>query len=98
MPLQLRIYTIHRGALAQFAREWNEKIRPLREKLGFRIRGAWTCDGTSQFIWLMAYDGPEPWDERDAAYFNAPERKAMQPDPARHIARLEQYFVESALE
>lgn len=98
MPVQLRLYTINKGALAQFAQEWNEGIRPLREKLGFRIRGAWTCESTNQFIWLMEYDGPESWDAKDRAYFDSAERKAMQPDPARHIARVEQYFVKDAME
>jgi NIPSNAP protein len=97
MPVQLRIYTVNKGALAQFTQEWDREIRPVREKLGFRVLGAWTCETTNQFIWLMGYDGPESWEARDKAYFNSPERKAMQPDPARHIARMEQYFVESAL-
>lgn len=97
MPLQLRLYTINKGALAQFAQEWDEKIRPLREELGFRIQGVWTCESTNQFIWLMGYDGPSSWDEKDKAYFDSPQRKAMQSDPARHIARMEQYFVESAM-
>lgn len=93
MPTQLRIYTINRGELQAFAAEWKEKIRPLRLKIGFQIPGAWEIEATNQFIWLMRYDGPEEWERLDRAYFESAERKAMRPDPARHIARIEQYFV-----
>ncbi len=97
MVSQLRIYTINRGELAQFAEEWRARVRPLREALGFRVLGAWTCEDTNQFIWLMGYAGPESWEKQDRAYYDSAERKAMQPDPARHIARVEHYFVENAL-
>lgn len=95
MPIQLRIYTINRGALQDFALEWQEKIKPLREKLGFQVLGAWTVQATNQFVWLLGYEGPSDWDTQDQAYFDSDERRAMQPDPARFIARVEQYFVES---
>lgn len=72
-------------------------IYPLRVKTGFRVPSAWTVEATNQFIWLLAYDGPDTWEARDKAYFASEERRAMVPDPARHIARVEQYFVESAL-
>jgi hypothetical protein len=94
MPTQLRIYTLNRGALAEFAAEWRDQIAPLRQKLGFRILGAWSAKATNQFVWLLAYDGPQPWELADQAYYQAPERRAMSPDPARHIARVEQYFVD----
>lgn len=97
MPTQLRIYTINRGALQQFSAEWAAMIKPLRLKLGFKIGGAWTIESTSQFVWIMSYDGPEPWETLDQAYFQSPERHAMNPDPARLIARMEHFFMEPAL-
>lgn len=97
MQMQLRIYTINRGALQMFAEEWKTNIYPLRIKIGFRVLNAWTIEATNQFVWLLAYDGPETWEAKDQAYFESDERKAMVPDPARHIARVEQYFVKSAL-
>ena len=94
MATQIRIYTINKGGLRQFATEWNEKIKPLREKIGFRVPGAWTIEATNQFVWLMEYDGPSSWESLDKAYFESPERRAMDPDPGRLIARMEQYFME----
>lgn len=94
MLTQLRVYTINRGALKDFADEWEQMIKPLRLKLGFSIEGAWTVEATNQFVWIMSYDGPKSWDTLDRAYFQSPERHAMQPDPARHIARMEHFFME----
>lgn len=96
MKIQLRIYTINRGALEAFAREWREHVLPLREQQGFRILGAWTVAETNQFVWIMAHDGPGDWDTADRGYYAAPERRALDPDPARHIARIEHHFVEPA--
>ena len=97
MLVQLRIYTINRGALQAFAQEWEASIRPLREKLGFQVLGAWMVKETNQFVWLLAYEGPGDWNDKDRAYYDSEQRRAMVPDPARHIARVEQYFVESAM-
>ena len=95
MPIQLRVYTINRGALNEFAAEWEKMIKPLRLKLGFKIEGAWTVESSNQFIWIMSYDGPESWDSLDRAYFESEDRHAMKPDPARHIARMEHYTMEA---
>jgi hypothetical protein len=94
VPTQLRIYSINRGALKEFAAEWEQMIKPLRLYLGFEIHGAWTVEATNQFVWIMHYDGPESWETLDQAYFQSPDRHAMNPDPARHIARTEHYSIE----
>lgn len=97
MPTELRIYTVKDGALEEFVREWRERIYPLRLKFGFRVLGAWTVPVTNQFVWLVAYDGPDTWEARDRAYYESEERRALSPDPARHLARVETYFVEPVL-
>lgn len=93
MLVQLRIYTINRGALNEWVEEWQEQIKPLRLKLGFEILGAWTVAETNQFLWILSYDGPESWDTLDQAYHQSEERRAMVPDPARNIARMEHFFM-----
>ena len=95
MPLQMRTYTINRGALHDFAQEWAQTIKPLREKIGFDIPAAWTVAETNQFIWLMHHSSPETWDSLDQAFHQHPERRAMNPNPARHIARMENHFIET---
>jgi NIPSNAP len=94
MKLQLRTYTIHDGDLEAFVTEWKSVLVPLREKMGFTVLEAYTLTDRNQLVWLMGYDGADSWEVADHAYFESPERKAMRPDPARFIARMENHFVE----
>ena len=93
MTHQLRIYTINRGKLPAFTQAWLQGVYPLRLKHGFSIDGAWVIEQTNQFVWLIGYDGPETWEATEKAYYDSPERLALDPDPAQYIARAEQYFV-----
>lgn len=86
MTFQLREYTVKPGEMDQWIAEWRSKIVPLRKKHGFEVLGAWIVDGTDQFVWIVKYDGAKSWKEADADYYASPERKAMEPDPARHLA------------
>jgi len=93
MTIQLRTYTINRGDLDTWVAEWQEKIKPLRVKFGFDILGAWTIPETSQFVWILSYKGPDTWETADKAFHASEDRKAMDPDPARNIARIEHFFL-----
>ena len=95
MPTQFHIYTINHGSLAEFATEWRTKIKPLREKFGFQVSGGWKVKDTNQFVWFLSRDSAEDWDSQNQAFYQSEERRSLKPDPARHIARVEQYFVES---
>jgi hypothetical protein len=95
MPIQIHIYTINSGALDAFAEEWCDRIKPLREKFGFRVSGGWKVKETNQFVWFLSRDDSEDWDTQNQAFYQSDERRSLDPDPARHIARVEQYFVVS---
>ncbi len=97
MTSQLRMYKAKEGELDAFIEEWRAKILPLRKKLGFTVEGAWAIRATSEFIWILTYNGPEGFEARDAAYYAAPERKAVTPDPARHLAHIETKLMTSVL-
>ncbi len=97
MVSQLRMYRAKEGELDAFIEEWREKILPLRRKLGFTVEGAWAIRPTGEFIWILTYDGPEGFEARDAAYYASPERKAVSPDPARHLAHVETRLMTSAM-
>lgn len=86
MTSQLREYTIKPGEMDEWIQEWRSHIVPLRVKAGFKVLGAWRVDGTDQFVWIISYDGPNEWKDADADYYTSPERKALNPDPARHLA------------
>ena len=86
MVSQLRMYRAKEGELDVFIEEWRAKILPLRRRFGFKVEGVWTIRDTGDFIWILTYDGPEGFEARDAAYYASEERKAVSPDPARHLA------------
>jgi hypothetical protein len=87
VTFQLREYTVRPGEMREWIDEWRSHIVPLRTGAGFKVVGAWTVDGTDQFVWIIAYDGPKSWSEAEADYYGSPERKALEPDPARHLAQ-----------
>ncbi|MGR3291098.1 MAG: hypothetical protein ACU0C9_07870 [Paracoccaceae bacterium] len=97
MPTQLRLYTINRDCLEQFAAEWKANVLPLRRAHGFTIRHAWTIARSNQFAWFISYDGPENWEARESAYYDSRERREMHPNPARLIARIEEYVIADIL-
>ncbi len=77
------------GEMEQWLDEWRSRIVPLRQKFGFRILGAWTVAGADEFVWIITYSGPKSWEQADSDYCGSPERKAISPDPARHLAHTE---------
>ena len=95
MTWQLREYTVRPGEMSEWIEEWRAHIVPLREKAGFQVLGAWTVDGTDQFVWIIGYDGPSSWEQANDDYYASPERKALDPDPARHLAHQEARLMSS---
>ncbi|WP_431983531.1 NIPSNAP family protein [Streptomyces qinglanensis] len=74
---QLRTYTVREGLLDAWVERWRSQIVPLRPELGFTIDGAWADRERNQFIWLISYDGPETFAERNALYGASPAREAI---------------------
>ena len=83
MEWQLRIYEIEDGELDAWIVEWREHVAPLRRRLGFRILGPWV-DGHT-FVWLLGLENGKEFASADANYYASSERRAVDPDPARHI-------------
>src|ERR1051326_4586137 len=86
MPVQLRVYEIEPGRARDFAGEWSAKVLPLRQVFGFAVLGAWVSDSESTFAWLLSHH--EDFEAADTAYYASPERAALDPDPARLVARI----------
>ncbi len=86
MTFQLRTYRAKEGELDAFIEEWRASVLPLRRRFGFHVEGAWTIREDNAFVWILSHDGPEGFEARDAAYYASHERKALSPDPARHLA------------
>jgi hypothetical protein len=82
---QLRDYMIQAGHFGDFIAAWKAGVVPLRRRFGFEIQ-AWTVPAESRLIWILRYTGPTTFEEADQAYYDSPERAAIDPDPARWIA------------
>ncbi len=96
MYTQIRMYTINRGMMDTFVKAWKTGVVPLREQAGFTVGGAWVVRETNQFVWILNYTGPKSWEAANEDYYGSPGRKALQPDPASMIARMETHMVEEA--
>lgn len=94
---QLRMYTIKEGEMDEFVKGWSEQIYPLRLKYGFKVDGAWVMKDENKFIWILTYDGPGDWEAKNKAYYESPERKALNPDPTQRIAQIEERFITPVL-
>ena len=91
---QLRDYTIKPGQLDRFVEVWRTSVRPLREKTGFVVEGAWKVPSEEHFVWIVSYDRPDGWEAANTAYYESPERKAMDPDPASFIISQRTAFID----
>lgn len=91
---QLRTYTVRPGLLDEWVERWRAEIVPLRLALGFTIDGAWVDRERSQFVWLISYDGPETFAERNARYWASAERKAMNLEPDDYLVHTDDRTVE----
>jgi hypothetical protein len=89
------MYTIRPGAMHDWLAEWRAQVLPLRRTFGFEVLGPWVSDDEDLFVWILGYDGQEGWDAADAAYYESQERKSMIPDPARHLAKTEQWMLQA---
>jgi hypothetical protein len=84
MEWQLRDYRIAPGRLDEFVAAWHAGVVPLRRRHGFRVL-AWSIPKESRFVWMLGYAGPQTFEEADDAYYEAPERVALTPDPAQWV-------------
>ena len=98
MTAELRDYVIADGHLEEFVTAWLEGVLPLRQRLGFKVEGAWTVPSERRFIWILAHDAPEEeWQALNDAYYASPERAALDPDPAQWVEESRQVFVQRIL-
>lgn len=93
MTTQIRIYQIKPGKMKEWVEGWTRGVYPLRRKHGFHIPGAWVIGETNTFVWILSYEGPEGFEAKNRAYYASEDRRTLQPDPAEHIAKTDEWFV-----
>ena len=93
MEYQLRIYTVGAGAMDAWIGEWRRHVEPLRRRFGFQVIGPWVIAAEDRFVWILGYDGADGWQAADEAYYASAERRAIDPDPARHLLHADQWMM-----
>jgi ribosomal protein L11 methylase PrmA len=91
MQFQLRMYRVKPGEMDDWISEWREFVLPLRCAQGFAVVGPWVRRAEDLFVWLV---GHEDLAAANDAYYASPERRSMDPDPARHLRQTETWIVE----
>jgi NIPSNAP len=91
---QLRDYRVKTEELDEWLAEWREQVYPLRLASGFEVVGAWIAREQNRFVWIIGHDDLQAAND---AYYASPDRAAMDPDPARHLARVEETRLERIL-
>ena len=92
MRFQLRMYRVRPGEMDEWIREWSEQVLPLRRRQGFSVLGPWVAREEDLFVWLV---GHRDLEAANAAYYASPERRSLDPDPARHLAETNAWIVQA---
>ena len=87
MNVRLGRHRIRQGSLDQFVDEWRSSVVPLRESFGFEFIGAWALPDSNEVVWVVGHEGD--FEAVNADYYASPGRRALDPDPARHIEHAE---------
>ncbi len=93
MTTQIRICQIKPGKMKDWMEGWTRGVDLLRRKHGFQIPGTWVIDETNTLVWILSYDGPERFEAKNRACYASEDRKTPKPDPAGHIAKIDEWFM-----
>jgi hypothetical protein len=91
MQFQLRMYRVRPGEMDDWIDEWRRHVLPLHRAKGFTVVGPWVRREEDLFVWLIGHDELEAANE---AYYTSPERAALDPDPARHLAETNAWVID----
>lgn len=85
---QLRVYKIRSDLMEEFTERFLAQIVPARRAHAFEVLGPWTTSD-EEFVWMAHYEGDLDWDDAVAAYYDSPERRAIDFDPMDYIESIE---------
>ena len=85
MIWQLRRYELHPGKLDEYVRLWSDYVVPLREELGFVVRGGWHTPDGDVFVWLVGHEAPDGWEAVEDSYYRDPRRQRLPTNPGDYV-------------
>jgi hypothetical protein len=88
MNHEVRIYDVAEGAMDDFLAAFRGVVA-LREQFDFSIVGGWVIPKSNRFVWVVRYDGEGDFEDAVRRYVSSPERRALDPDPAQYIVKMD---------
>jgi hypothetical protein len=93
---EVRTYTINEGMLDSYLRLYNQQIVPNHRKYGINVLGAWVDRSKNQVTWIRTFSTLEERKAKLDAYEVSPERDAVFPVAAYHMAKAEVKVLQNA--
>ncbi len=91
MDQQLRVYQVKSGRMDDWIEIWRSQVLPLRHRFGFSVLGPWVVHGESRFVWIVGHDN---FSEANAAFYNSPERSALEPLIPEYLDKVEAWMLD----
>jgi hypothetical protein len=93
VEFQLRMYRVKPGAMDEWLAEWSAGVLPARRRYGFSVIGPWVVRDEDRFVWIVGHD--DDFATADKAYYDSPERAALDPPPTRHLDEVVTWMLEA---
>ena len=96
MLVQIRTYTINRGEMDNFLKEFQAVAIPMHEKFGIPIVASWVDRGQNEFIWVRRFEDQADRERKLKAFQESPQMADIRSRVAVKIAKMEIHDVEGA--
>jgi hypothetical protein len=96
MIAEHRTYTINGGMLDSYLELYNMQIVPNHRKYGIQVLGAWVNRSQNEVVWIRLFESREDRKQKLDIYEVSPERDAVFPIAAYHMAKAEVKILEDA--
>ena len=73
---------------------WRSEVLPLRRRFGFSVIGPLVIHDESRFVWIV---GHYDFSEANAAFYNSPERSALEPQIPKYLDKVEAWMLDSVV-
>ena len=96
MLAQIRLYTINRGEMDDFLKNFQEVVIPLHQRVGLPILATWVNRSQNEFIWIRTFEDAEDRERKLKAFQESPEMAEVRSKVGVKIAKMEVREVEGA--
>ena len=96
MLAQIRTYTINRGEMDNFLKEFQAVAIPMHEKVGIPIIASWVDRAQNEFIWVRRFEDLADRERKLKAFQESPEMADIRTRVAVKISKMEIHDVEAA--